>query len=85
MLAALPVRTLNPIRALKGIPPDSVIPGTALILRKTMGRRQREPNQFGVSDRRWRAFNSPPDSDTVPSLGDTASADHIGVAKTRVV
>jgi hypothetical protein len=31
MLAALPVRILNPIRAQKGIPPDSVIPGTALI------------------------------------------------------
>jgi hypothetical protein len=32
MLAALPVRILNPIRAQKGIPPDSVIPGTALAL-----------------------------------------------------
>ena len=31
MLAALPVRILNPIRAQKGIPPDSVFPGTALI------------------------------------------------------
>src|SRR5271156_4651372 len=31
MLAALPVRNLNPIRAQKGIPPDSVIPGTALV------------------------------------------------------
>jgi hypothetical protein len=30
MLAALPVRILNPIRAQKGIPPDSVIPEIAL-------------------------------------------------------
>src|SRR5271167_2760563 len=37
MLAALPVRTLNPIRALKGIPPDSVIPGTALSAKSSTG------------------------------------------------
>ena len=31
MLAARPVGHLNPIRGPKGIPPDSVIPGTALV------------------------------------------------------